>query len=131
MARPSSNRRSRRRRTRAAAQAAASPAQGAADEPVEASSTTVPRPQTMLRPRRSTPSTTIVSAPRTRLGFLRRLRPQLLADIINELRQVVWPTRAETQNLTMVVLVVAIVVGVLLGVVDWGFNKILENVLLP
>ena len=127
MARPSSNRRSRRRR----AQAGASPAEGSAAEPVEASSTTVPRPQTMLRPRRSTPSATIISAPRTRLGFLRRLRPQLLADIISELRKVVWPTRAETQNLTMVVLVVAIVVGVLLGVVDWGFNRILENVLLP
>ena len=55
----------------------------------------------------------------------------LIADIISELRKVVWPTRAETANLTLVVIVVAVAVGILLGVVDWGFSRILENVLLP
>lgn len=86
----------------------------------------------MLRPRREAPSTpSVVSAPsrRTRrlFGFL---RPSFVTNIISELQKVVWPSRAETRNLTMVVIVVSVIVGVVLGVVDWGFNRILENVLL-
>ncbi len=86
----------------------------------------------MLRPRREAPSTpSVVSAPvrRTRrlFGFL---RPSFVTNIISELQKVVWPSRAETRNLTMVVIVVSVIVGVVLGVVDFGFNRILENVLL-
>ena len=93
----------------------------------------MPPPQTMLRPRRETPSApSVVSAPaqRTRRLF-RSLRPSFVMNIISELRKVVWPTRGETSNLTMVVIVVSVAVAILLGTVDWGFNRILENVLLP
>ena len=52
-------------------------------------------------------------------------------QVRTETSKVVWPTRAETANLTLVVIVVAVAVGILLGVVDFGFSRILENVLLP
>ena len=52
-------------------------------------------------------------------------------NIIDELRKVVWPSREETTNLTVVVLVVSIAVGIFLGVIDFGLNRVVENVLLP
>ncbi len=120
-----------RSQPRDAARASDKPSQPVA-ETVQATSATVPAPQTMLRPRREAPSTpSVVSAParRTRrlFGFL---RPSFVTNIISELQKVVWPSRAETRSLTMVVIVVSVIVGVVLGVVDWGFNRILENVLL-
>ena len=132
-------RRGRRRRgkgsgqspTGGVARASNKPAQPIA-ETVQASNSAVPPPQPLLRPRREAPSTpSVVSAParRTRrlFGFL---RPSFVTNIISELQKVVWPSRVETRNLTMVVIVVSLIVGVILGVVDWGFNRILENVLL-
>jgi len=48
-----------------------------------------------------------------------------------ELRKVVWPSRQETANLTVVVLVVAIAVGIFLGAIDFGLNRVVEETLLP
>jgi preprotein translocase subunit SecE len=134
MARATSNRRSRRRRPKGeAAQTPAVDTAGAGaaiPDSVDASSATVPAPQTLLRPRRETPRPLAPTEARPRRRF-RIWRPQIIADIVSELRKVVWPTRAETANLTLVVIMVAVAVGILLGVVDWGFSRILENVLLP
>jgi preprotein translocase SecE subunit len=69
-------------------------------------------------------------APQQRRGFFAFLRPRWLQDIISELRKVTWPTRQETANLTMVVLVVSIAVGLALGGVDLLFNWLIENTLL-
>lgn len=132
-------RRGRRRRGKGSGRSQARDSARASDQPaqpvaetVQTTSATVPPPQTMLRPRRETSSTpSVVSAPvrRTRrlFGFL---RPSFVTNIISELRKVVWPSRAETRNLTLVVIVVSVIVGVVLGVVDFGFSRILENVLL-
>jgi len=51
--------------------------------------------------------------------------------IIAELRKVVWPTRQETANLTVVVLVVSIAVGIFLGGIVFGLNRVVEETLLP
>jgi len=126
MARASSRKGRRRRPTPAAPRAAAASGDGRA-----ATATSPSQTQTLLRPRREAPRPTVVGAPRRRSRLIRLLRPAFVMDIITELQKVVWPSRAETRNLTIVVLIVAIAVGVLLGVVDWGFNRILENVLLP
>ncbi|HJN93731.1 MAG TPA: preprotein translocase subunit SecE [Dehalococcoidia bacterium] len=131
MARPSSNRRSRRRRPKGQVSAANAAGAVAASDTVDASSATVPPPQTLLRPRRETPRPAEPSAGAGPSRRLRIPRPPFIADIFSELQKVVWPTRAETANLTLVVVVVAIAVGILLGVVDWGFSRILKNVLLP
>ena len=68
--------------------------------------------------------------PQQRRGFLAFLRPRWLTDIISELRKVTWPTRQETANLTMVVVVVSVAVGLALGGIDLLFNWLIENTLL-
>jgi preprotein translocase subunit SecE len=65
-----------------------------------------------------------------RRGFLAFLRPRWVEDIISELRKVTWPTRQDTVNLTMVVVVVSLAVGFALGGIDLLFSWIIENTLL-
>ena len=60
-------------------------------------------------------------------GFLRRLQPRAVADVISELRKVTWPTFAETRYLTIVVAIVAIVIGLILGAFDLLFGWIIER----
>ena len=69
-------------------------------------------------------------SPRQRRGFLAFLRPRWVEDIISELRKVTWPTRQDTVNLTMVVIVVAVTVGLLLGGMDILFNWLINSTLL-
>jgi preprotein translocase subunit SecE len=61
-----------------------------------------------------------------RRGFL----PRWITDIIAELRRVVWPSREETTNLTIVVIIVAVAMGVVLGGIDLAFEWAVENILL-
>ena len=58
------------------------------------------------------------------------LQPSWFQEIFSELKKVQWPTRQETLNLTLVVVVVAAVLGLFLGGLDAGFNWIVENLLL-
>lgn len=58
------------------------------------------------------------------------MSPQWFRDVMSELRKVTWPTRQETINLTIVVLVVAAALGIFLGGLDFVFNWIIENTLL-
>ena len=66
---------------------------------------------------------------RARRGW-RRLVPAWADDIISELRKVTWPTRQETMNLTIVVVVVSVAIGGLLGAIDIFFNWFMTNTLL-
>lgn len=55
---------------------------------------------------------------------VRRFRVvEFFQDVVSELRKAVWPTREETIRLTWVVLVVAAVVGALLGGLDFVLSK--------
>ncbi|MGH2585306.1 MAG: preprotein translocase subunit SecE [Dehalococcoidia bacterium] len=63
-------------------------------------------------------------------GLRGLLRPQWFRDVMSELRKVTWPTRQETTNLTIVVVVVAAALGLFLGGLDYGFNWLLERTLL-
>ena len=142
MARSRDNRRRRGRRSgqpRAAAAAAprptrapASAAAGASDDAFEPQAA-VEAPALPARPRREIGSSrpTTSDAPRVRSLFYRLTHPQALIAIIDELRKVVWPSRQETANLTVVVLVVAIAVGIFLGAIDFGLNRVVEEALLP
>lgn len=60
-------------------------------------------------------------------GWLARLRPRAVGDIIAELRKVTWPTPGDTRYLTFVVAVVAISMGLLLGAFDLAFGWIIER----
>lgn len=58
------------------------------------------------------------------------LRPRWAEDIISELQKVSWPSREDTQYLTLVVLVVATAFGIFLGGIDMFFNWAIDNTLL-
>jgi preprotein translocase subunit SecE len=61
--------------------------------------------------------------PRDDVGFLRRL-VNFLRDVRAELRKVAWPTRNETINLAIVVLVTLILLVGLIFLLDLAFAKL-------
>jgi preprotein translocase subunit SecE len=74
------------------------------------------------------------AAPRAAPGRAKRgpfsWSPRWITDIITELRKVVWPTRQDTLHLTVVVLIVATIIGIALGGLDLGFAWLAEHILL-
>ncbi len=67
---------------------------------------------------------------RSGLSAVASWRPRFAMDIINELRKVVWPSRQDATYLTIVVLIVAAIVGAALGGIDIGFGWLIDNTLL-
>ena len=59
-----------------------------------------------------------------------RSRFRLVGETIAELKKVVWLTRREAAYLTALVLVVAITVGLILGIIDYGFTKLINDIFL-
>ena len=58
-----------------------------------------------------------------------RLR-RFLDEAYSELKKVAWPTREQVRNLTVLVFVISVVVGVYITVLDLGFAQ-LVRVLVP
>jgi preprotein translocase subunit SecE len=46
-------------------------------------------------------------------------------EVKDELKKVVWPTRAEVVRLTSIVILVSVGVGVFLGLMDYVFTNLL------
>jgi preprotein translocase subunit SecE len=44
-------------------------------------------------------------------------------ETVGELRKVTWPTRKEATNLTLIVLVVTLTMGLFLGLLDYLFSR--------
>ena len=65
-----------------------------------------------------------------RTGTTKRSRFRFFGDIIAELKKVVWLTRREAIYLTALVLVVAIIVGSVLGALDYGFAELVGKLFL-
>ena len=59
-----------------------------------------------------------------------RSRFRFFGEIINELKKVVWLTRREAIYLTTLVLIVALIAGIVLGAVDFGFSSLIDKLLL-
>jgi len=57
-------------------------------------------------------------------------RFRFIGETIGELRKVTWLTRREALYLTFLVLIVAIVAGLILGVLDYGFTHLVESLFL-
>ena len=70
------------------------------------------------------------SARRPVLPRGRSVNLQFARETISELKKVTWPTRQQTANLTVLVLLVSVAVGLMLGVIDWVFLQLVDNVLL-
>lgn len=48
------------------------------------------------------------------------------SHILSELRAVTWPTRKQTWQLTLTVLIICLIVGAYVGIIDAFLAKILE-----
>ena len=59
-----------------------------------------------------------------------RRRFQLVIEVISELTKVTWPTRKEAARLTVLVVIVAVVIGIILSLWDFGFTKLVDRVLI-
>ncbi|MFC2034471.1 preprotein translocase subunit SecE [Chloroflexota bacterium] len=57
-------------------------------------------------------------------------RFKFIGETIAELKKVVWLTRREIIYLTTLVLIVSIAVGIFLGVLDYGFTKLVNDIFL-
>jgi len=55
---------------------------------------------------------------------------RFIGDIVGELRKVTWPTRQEAIRLTVMVLIVCAVIGVILALLDYGFGRLVQDVIL-
>jgi preprotein translocase subunit SecE len=63
----------------------------------------------------------------------RTAKPNAIQRYINEtsgeLRKVSWPTWSEARQLTILVIIVMVVIGIFLGLVDLGANNLLNLIL--
>ena len=68
--------------------------------------------------------------PSKKVATTRRRGPnfRFFGDTIAELKKVVWLTRQEIIYLTGLVLIVSLVMGLFLGVIDFGFTKLVNGV---
>ena len=55
-------------------------------------------------------------------------RFRFISETIAELKKVVWLTRREVAYLTALVLIVCLVVGLILGIIDYSFTKLVNDV---
>lgn len=60
----------------------------------------------------------------------KRSRFKFFGEIIAELKKVVWPPREQVIYLTVVVIIVTIILGAVLGSLDWGFTHLIQDVIL-
>ena len=51
-------------------------------------------------------------------------------EVIAELKKVVWLSRREVAYLTLLVLIASISVGIILGIIDFGFVKLINDLFL-
>ena len=59
----------------------------------------------------------------------KRSRLTFFGEAIGELRKARWPTREEALRLSTIVFVICVVVGAVLGMIDYGFTKLLGYLL--
>ena len=52
-----------------------------------------------------------------------------LNETTGELRKVSWPTWLEARQLTILVIIVMVAMGIFLGLVDYGANRVLNAAL--
>jgi preprotein translocase subunit SecE len=68
--------------------------------------------------------------PQTAVAQPKKRRFTFFSVIVGELKKVVWPTRQETTRLTLIVIGLCVVMGLILGAVDYGFSTLIAKVLL-
>ncbi len=52
-----------------------------------------------------------------------------IQDAQVEVRKVVWPTRQETLQTTVIVIIAVIIFAIILGILDWGLGAAIESII--
>lgn len=60
----------------------------------------------------------------------RKINLKFFGETLSELKKAVWPTREEAIRLTIMVLIVSLVMGLVLGAIDFSFTRLVNDVLL-
>jgi preprotein translocase subunit SecE len=81
---------------------------------------TAPRQQTTVNAKRPKAPSFLSRSP---LGSRQAGLASFLRDLRSEIRKVIWPSRREWTNLTLVVLAISAAVGAFLGVMDFIFQE--------
>lgn len=55
------------------------------------------------------------------IGFFR--------EVVSETKKVTWPSKQQTQNMTILVIVVSCLVGLYIGLLDFIFQKVMTSIL--
>lgn len=66
--------------------------------------------------------------PRSSVAGEKKSLAKFVGNIIGELRKVSWPTRQEAINLSLLVVIVSITMGIVLGFLDYGFTQLIQKV---
>lgn len=61
---------------------------------------------------------------------VKKPRFNFIRETIAELKKVVWLSRQEVGYLTVLVVVIAVTVGLVLGIIDYGFTKLVNDIFL-
>lgn len=54
-------------------------------------------------------------------------RVNFFGDLMEELKKVSWPTRAQTVRLTLIVIGISLIIGLYIGIIDVALAKVLEG----
>jgi len=57
-------------------------------------------------------------------------RFRFISETIGELKKVVWLTRREAAYLTFLVLIISLITGLVMGVFDYGFTRLVNELFL-
>jgi preprotein translocase SecE subunit len=83
------------------------------------------------KPKRRVKSTAgVIAKPFKVFRVLRFIIPPYFRNSWKELKEVTWPGRRETLQLTFAVFMFAIVFGILVGFTDYGLDKVFKRILL-
>jgi preprotein translocase subunit SecE len=80
--------------------------------------------------KKSQPATIKPKKAQSQVAQPKKRRFALFSDIIAEMKKVVWPTRQETVRLTLIVIGICLIMGLILGAIDYGFSELVARVLL-
>ena len=59
-----------------------------------------------------------------------RQRFRFIGETIAELKKVTWLSRQEVAYLTTLVLIISVTVGIILGIIDYGFTRLVNDLFL-
>jgi len=55
---------------------------------------------------------------------------KFISETIAELKKVTWLTRQEVSYLTTLVLIISVTAGIVLGIIDYGFTRLVDDIFL-